>query len=257
MEARDSNPGLAMPTCCSEPEPVVSDLYDHEHMCVRMHEPNHKGNVAEAAVAFHAARLGLQAFRPLQEHGRYDLVLEVGACLLRVQCKWAALCGDVVRIYIAGRQLTPRGYVGRLYVEDEIDAVAAYCADLDRCYLLPVALVAGKSMVHLRVSAAKNGQRAAVHWATDYEFPGAVAHLVERRHGMAEVARSTRVGSTASAANDDAIVCGAHEFRNHFGYYMELAEQGAEVTVTRHGKPCVRLVAAEPTSCSPGTDQRV
>jgi prevent-host-death family protein len=35
---------------------------------------------------------------------------------------------------------------------------------------------------------------------------------------------------------------GAHEFRNHFGYWMERAAAGEEVRVSRHGKPLVRLV---------------
>jgi len=37
---------------------------------------------------------------------------------------------------------------------------------------------------------------------------------------------------------------GAHQFRNHFGWYMERAAAGEEILVTRRGKPCVRLVPA-------------
>jgi prevent-host-death family protein len=40
-------------------------------------------------------------------------------------------------------------------------------------------------------------------------------------------------------------VVGAHEFRNHFGYYMERAAAGEEVLVTRRGKPVVRLSPAQ------------
>lgn len=39
-----------------------------------MDNPNHKGNVAELAIATEAARLGLSVLRPMTEHGRYDLV---------------------------------------------------------------------------------------------------------------------------------------------------------------------------------------
>jgi len=39
-------------------------------------------------------------------------------------------------------------------------------------------------------------------------------------------------------------VVGAHEFRNQFGYFMERAELGDEILVTRRGKPIVRLVRA-------------
>jgi hypothetical protein len=36
------------------------------------------------------------------------------------------------------------------YSAAEIDAVAAYCPELDRCYLLPVALIAGRRAIYLR-----------------------------------------------------------------------------------------------------------
>jgi prevent-host-death family protein len=39
---------------------------------------------------------------------------------------------------------------------------------------------------------------------------------------------------------------GAHEFRNHFGYYLERAADGHEVLVSRRGRPYVRLLPVEP-----------
>jgi len=39
------------------------------------------------------------------------------------------------------------------------------------------------------------------------------------------------------------INVGAHQFRNHFGHYMEQAAAGAEVLVSRHGSPFVRMLA--------------
>jgi prevent-host-death family protein len=37
---------------------------------------------------------------------------------------------------------------------------------------------------------------------------------------------------------------GAHEFRERFGYWMDRAAAGAELVVTRHGKPTARVIAA-------------
>ena len=67
-----------------------------EHMFVN--NPNHKGNVAELAIATEAARLGLSVLKPLTEHERYDLVLGIGGRLLRVQCKWGRKKGDVISV---------------------------------------------------------------------------------------------------------------------------------------------------------------
>ena len=55
--------------------------------------PNEKGNIAELAIALHASQLGIGVYRPMMEHGRTDLVLEIAGRLWRVQCKWGALSG--------------------------------------------------------------------------------------------------------------------------------------------------------------------
>jgi prevent-host-death family protein len=34
---------------------------------------------------------------------------------------------------------------------------------------------------------------------------------------------------------------GAHQFRNHFGFYLERAAGGTEILVNRRGRPHVRL----------------
>jgi hypothetical protein len=72
-----------------------------------------------------------------------------------------------------------------------MDAVAAYCGELDEIYLLPIELVAGRRAIQLRVAPTKNAQRAAINWAADYKFSGAVAQLGERRYGIPEAGGSS------------------------------------------------------------------
>jgi prevent-host-death family protein len=205
--------------------------------------PNQKGNVAELAIAAEAAKLGLPVFAPLTEHGRYDLVLEVGDDLLRVQCKWGCCDGKTISVQLVSSYHSPtRGYVTRTYSADEVDAIAIYCEQTKRCYLLPIELVAGMRHLTLRLAPPRNNQRAALNLAAEYEFRGAVAQLAERRRGTAEARGSNPLSSTIDrAAVEPAIAVGAHEFRNHFGYYMEQAAAGAEVTVSRRGRPYVRM----------------
>ena len=205
---------------------------------------NHKGAVAEARIAAAAIELGVPVLRPMSEHGRYDLVFDVGNRLIRVQCKWATRTGDVAVVHLGGNYLSPRGYVRSTYTPDEVDAIAAYCADLGECYLLPISMISRQHMVHLRLAPARNGQRAALNWAADHQLPGAIAQLGERCHGMAEVVGSSPTGSTPGGAGRGGEQVGAHQFRNHFGWYMERAAAGEEILVTRRGKPCVRLVPA-------------
>jgi hypothetical protein len=39
---------------------------------------NDKGNIAEAAIALEAIKLGIDVLRPIAEHGRYDLAFDLG-----------------------------------------------------------------------------------------------------------------------------------------------------------------------------------
>lgn len=46
-----------------------------------------KGSAAELAIAHAAAEIGIGVYKPLTDGERYDLILEAGARLVRVQCK--------------------------------------------------------------------------------------------------------------------------------------------------------------------------
>lgn len=157
---------------------------------------NQKGAIAETAIAAKAVRLGIDVYRPVAEGGRYDLIFGVGDRLLKVQCKWAPLLGDVVCVRL---QTSRRGRGGKLihrsYQETEIDAVAAYCQDRDECYFLPGPMVWNRREIYLRTRPARNNQRARVNFAADYHL-GAIAQLGERCRGTAEVVGSSPTSST-------------------------------------------------------------
>ena len=153
--------------------------------------PSQKGAIAETAITAAATKLGIRVLLPVDEGGRYDLVLDVAGRLLKIQCKWAARKGGVIVVNTGTCRLTPHGYVRSTYSAEEIDAIVAYCPDTDACYYLPIADVGRRHVVHLRVVAAANNQEVAIKYAADHEFAGAIAQLGERRHGMAEVEGSS------------------------------------------------------------------
>ena len=110
---------------------------------------NRKGAIAETAIAAAATKLGVSVLRPIVEHERYDLAFEIGDEILRVQCKWGALRDDGAVMRGQPHELLVHAQAGirRYYTEDEIDLVAVYCGELDRCYLLPSKLVAGRRSI--------------------------------------------------------------------------------------------------------------
>lgn len=154
--------------------------------------PDQKGSIAEMAVAWTAVKRGIGVFKPLTDGERYDLIFDLRPTLARVQCKWSVRRGEVVVINCRSCRRGPDGFIHRRYSTEEVDLVAAYCADTERCYVVPPGLFDRRAAVQLRLSPTRNNQLVGVNWARDFEFErldwdalGAVAQLGERRAGSA------------------------------------------------------------------------
>jgi prevent-host-death family protein len=191
-------------------------------------------------------RLGVEVYSPMSEHARADLIFGTDNALYRVQCKSARRKDDVLIIRFVSSWLSNSGYVRRRYTADEIDLVAAHCHELDQNFLIPIELVEGRSAIQLRLAPAKNGQRAAVHFASDFTLSGAVAQLevAPAWHAGGRGFESRQLHSSETDGDRPTVDVGAHEFRNRFGWYMERAAAGEEIRVSKRGRPYVRLLAA-------------
>ena len=139
--------------------------------------PSQKGAAAEAAITSAVIQLGLTVLRPLCEGRRYDLIVDLEPRLLRVQCKLVRRRGGVLMVRLETSRHTPRGYVFTSYSATEIDAVVAYSPELNRSFLLPIAEVAGRRGVHLRLEPARNRQSKGVRWAEDYSLERTIGRL--------------------------------------------------------------------------------
>jgi prevent-host-death family protein len=208
--------------------------------------PNVEGAVAELAIELAATKLGIPVLKPVAEHGRYDMGFEIGPEILRVQCKWGNLRKEegVIKVNLCSTWYGPQKSVKRSYTREEIDLLAVYCGGNERCYLLPSELVADRRAIYLRLEPARNGQRACINLASDFEFDGAVAQLARasRWHREGRGFESHQLHSRVSAEE----TIGADEFRNRMGWYMERASRGERFFVTRRGRPYVRLSGAAP-----------
>jgi hypothetical protein len=52
----------------------------------------------------------------------------------------------------------------------KVDAIVAYCADLDRCYVLLPQHFEGHRLLHLRLAPSRNNQRVGINWADEFAF---------------------------------------------------------------------------------------
>ena len=131
-----------------------------------------KGSIAESAIAHAAIKLGLSVSKPLTDGDRYDLIFDLDPGLVRVQCKWATLLGDVVSVRCYSCRRTRSGQLKRGYSSDEIDAIAAYCSDLDRCFYFPIHSLNGRATIQLRLRPTLNNQQLGINWADAFAFEG-------------------------------------------------------------------------------------
>ena len=92
-----------------------------------------RGEMAEAAFLAKASSLGLRVSKPWGESSRYDLIVDNGRRLLRVQVKSAHRTGGN-----GGYSFHAYGNTTRVYDASEIDLLAAYVVPMDAWYLFPV-----------------------------------------------------------------------------------------------------------------------
>src|SRR5580692_8569340 len=117
--------GLGISIAAVWDESWVGDIW--ASVCTR----KRMGEQAEAAFLNKATSLGLSVAKPWGDSDRYDLIVDSGRRLWRVQVKSTRYMGER-RFSITARGCTAA------YTEDEIDFLAVYIVPLDLWYVIPV-----------------------------------------------------------------------------------------------------------------------
>jgi hypothetical protein len=137
-----------------------------------------KGTIAETAVIHAAVKLDVPVLKPVNDGMRYDLAFELAGRFLRIQCKWAPLVGDVIIVRCYSCRRGREGLLRRAYSADEVDAFAAYCPEIDRCFLLQWEMFPTRKQVQLRLHPTRNNQASGINWAEDFDFAATLSRLV-------------------------------------------------------------------------------
>jgi hypothetical protein len=105
------------------------------------------------------------------ENTRYDLVIDDGSRLARVQCKTGRLRAGAVRFATCstyGHHRRPA--TARRDYRGEVDFFAVYCPEVEAVYLIPISDVSARVQGALRVAPSLNNQRKHVRFAADYKI---------------------------------------------------------------------------------------
>jgi hypothetical protein len=131
-----------------------------------------KGYIAEQLVKLKAIASGWNAAKPEVED-RYDLILDDGTRLYRIQVKYVnSLCGEALAVDL--RKECRGDGKRKVYTTSEIDAVIVYSPQTDKMYWLPPTVFDGKKSVNLRFEATKNGQQKGVRYLKDFEWAASI-----------------------------------------------------------------------------------
>lgn len=170
--------------CCSG-KTVVPENYNWF-----MRDTTSIGTRAEAMVLTALAQRGFWALLPFGDGRPYDIVVDDGADILRVQCKTGRLIrGAVVFPTLtwcrANKSRSYRGYA---------DYFDVFCPDNGQVYFVPVADVPART-ASLRVAAPLNGQTRGLRWARDYVIWPAPVGETQAAAGSDPAAADDRPGS--------------------------------------------------------------
>jgi hypothetical protein len=132
--------------------------------------PKKVGDRSTLAIMLALHDVGFAVLLPFGENTRYDLVIDDGAELRRVQCKTGRLYKGAIRFpacssYVHHRNpvMPRRAYTG------EVEAFAVYCPDTSGVYLVPIDDLRVERQGALRVEAPRNNQKRFIRLASDYE----------------------------------------------------------------------------------------
>jgi hypothetical protein len=129
--------------------------------------PTSRGKTTEAIILSILVRQGRSVLIPWGEE-RYDLAVDDGGRLIRIQCKTGVLRNGCVVfktcITDARRPLGDGGYAG------QVDAFAVFCPQLNQAYMVPIDVLASPFLGILRVQPALNGQVRNIRWARQFEL---------------------------------------------------------------------------------------
>jgi hypothetical protein len=136
-----------------------------------MGHPKTIGDRTTLAVMLALRQVGYALLVPFGENTRYDLVIDDGRTLSRVQCKTGRLRHGAIDFKVCSSYAhhpnpkpTKRDYVG------QVDYFGVHCPQTGGVYLVPIQDAASRTRCSLRVAPSRNNQSRRIRLAAPYEI---------------------------------------------------------------------------------------
>jgi PD-(D/E)XK endonuclease len=133
--------------------------------------PKAIGDRSTLAIMVALELAGYAVLVPFGENTRYDLVIDDGTALARVQCKTGRLRKGAVRFRACSSYAHhARPKISRRDYLQDVDYFGIYCPETTGVYLIPIAAIQVRQQGALRVEPPRNCQKLRIRLAADYEI---------------------------------------------------------------------------------------
>ena len=134
-----------------------------------MEHPKRIGDLSTLAVIVVLRHAGYDVLIPFGENTRYDLVIDDGMSLARVQCKTGRLRAGAVHFNTCSTYgHHAKGGAARRSYAGEVEYFGVHCQATQGVYLVPIADAATATSCALRITKARNNQAARIRPAERY-----------------------------------------------------------------------------------------
>ena len=152
------------------------------------------GNEAEVIVLGHYIKAGFRVCIPFGTGGPYDLAVDTGTRIVKVQVKTATFGKGCIQCKTRRRNASYDRTMRR-YEKGEVDYFAIYCPKLNELY--GMSFEAARGSASLRIEATLNKQKKYIRWAKDYSWEKHLAELKGEWRGRDLNSRPTGYESVA------------------------------------------------------------
>ena len=129
-----------------------------------------KGLEAQLKAELRANELGYIVSKPTTECCRYDMIIDDGKSLKRIQVKYCDRkpSTSIGAVQLSLNKKSVNGAERPYYTKEDIDGLIVYVKPIDKLCYFPVEVVSGKKSLMLRYEKSKNNQTVNVWNCLDY-----------------------------------------------------------------------------------------
>lgn len=126
-----------------------------------------KGEISEAIILSKLIELGYSVSLPFGNNQRYDLILDDGARLMKIQCKTGRIRNDCVIFNTCSNN----GFTyKKVSYKNQVDYIIVYCFDNNKLYKIPASDLPERGMSLRLIEPKKGSNQSSIRWARDYEL---------------------------------------------------------------------------------------